>query len=213
MNERGTVGERLMEVIRHYNLNVNSFSKEIGLSGNTVIGRIVGTTDRAPSFAIMQKIAFKYPELNFFWILTGHGEMLVDNGQYHGEYVYYFRLESSAEIVGALSGDMAPTAILNIYGFKDSQFAFDVVGDSMAPRFNAGDVIICRKAKDHAILAGSAYLIVGEDFQLTRYVRSVDDKGTMKLGAENPKYPDIKMELSRINHLLAITGTITKETY
>jgi hypothetical protein len=70
------VGVRIESIINHYKLNVNSFSKAIGLTSNVTIFRIVGGHS-APSFATLSKIKQAYPEINIDWILGGTGEMLL----------------------------------------------------------------------------------------------------------------------------------------
>ena len=72
------VDVRIQNLIDHYELNVSSFSKSIGLTGNVTIYKIV-KGESAPSFATLLKIKESYPEVNIDWILTGEGNMLIDN--------------------------------------------------------------------------------------------------------------------------------------
>ncbi|MDF1695231.1 MAG: hypothetical protein P1U56_05340 [Saprospiraceae bacterium] len=71
------VDERIKKLIDRYELNVSSFSKSIGLTGNVTIYKIV-KGESAPSFATLLKIKAAYPEINIDWILTGEGEMIID---------------------------------------------------------------------------------------------------------------------------------------
>ncbi len=67
--------ERIEKVIEHFGLNKNSFSREIGLSNNVTIGRII-KQKRNPSYGTLRKITNRFPEINYEWLLTGHGEMI-----------------------------------------------------------------------------------------------------------------------------------------
>ena len=69
---------RIQNLIDHYDMNVSSFSKAIGLTGNVTIYKIV-KGESAPSFATLLKIKGRFPEVNIDWILTGDGNMFIDN--------------------------------------------------------------------------------------------------------------------------------------
>lgn len=72
------VDERIKRLIEHYEHNVSSFSKAIGLTGNVTIHKIV-KGESAPSFATLLKIKEAFPEANIDWILSGDGDMLIKN--------------------------------------------------------------------------------------------------------------------------------------
>jgi len=72
------VDERIKGLIEHYEHNVSSFSKAIGLTGNVTIHKIV-KGESAPSFATLLKIKETYPAVNIDWILNGDGDMFIKN--------------------------------------------------------------------------------------------------------------------------------------
>lgn len=72
------VDKRIKRLIDHFELNVSSFSKSIGLTGNVTIHKIV-KGESSPSFATLSKIKETYPEVNIDWILSGEGDMLITN--------------------------------------------------------------------------------------------------------------------------------------
>ncbi|WP_438711861.1 hypothetical protein ACSTS3_04715 [Aquimarina muelleri] len=59
------------------NLNKNSFSREIGYNQNTTIGRIINEK-RNPSEKTLRKIVDRFPVIDYDWLLTGNGKMIVD---------------------------------------------------------------------------------------------------------------------------------------
>ena len=71
-------GVRIQAIIEHFDLNVSSFSKTIGLTGNVTIYKIV-KGESAPSFATLLKIKERFPQVNIDWILSGDGQMLIDD--------------------------------------------------------------------------------------------------------------------------------------
>lgn len=77
MNESG---KRIERVISHFGLNKNSFSREIGLTNNVTIGRILNE-DRNPHPATLKKIVGRFPQISYNWLLTGEGDMLKESNQ------------------------------------------------------------------------------------------------------------------------------------
>lgn len=71
------VSERINLIINHLKLNKNSFSKAIGLSNNVTIGKIVNDK-RSPSFEVLTKIIQTFDCINSHWLLTGQGNMLLN---------------------------------------------------------------------------------------------------------------------------------------
>jgi len=70
-----TVNQRIEQIINYLNLNPNSFSKSIGLSGNSTISRIIkGQT--TPSYETLSMIYTKYDWIDVRWLMTGEGEMI-----------------------------------------------------------------------------------------------------------------------------------------
>lgn len=69
-----TINQRIKELIDSLDLNINSFSKEIGLTNNVTIHRIVNDGSN-PSLYTLESILEKYPQLNSEWLIRGNGEM------------------------------------------------------------------------------------------------------------------------------------------
>ena len=75
------IGDRINNIINHLGMNINSFSKEIGMSNNVTIGRIISGTSK-PSFEILSKIVLRYCSIiNVVWLITGKGEMLIKGSE------------------------------------------------------------------------------------------------------------------------------------
>lgn len=67
---------RIQSVMDYLGMNKNSFSKEIGMSSNVTIGRIINE-NRKPHSTTLKKIVSRFPQINYEWLLTGEGEMLI----------------------------------------------------------------------------------------------------------------------------------------
>ena len=69
--------ERFKAIIRHINKPINSIAKEIGVSQPSLKSCVDGNNN--PSFDTIQKLILKYPEINSNWLLSGKGEMLLND--------------------------------------------------------------------------------------------------------------------------------------
>jgi len=76
--EETTINDRVLQVINHYNLNRNKFSKALGLNNSMTINNIVGGRRSKPSYDILRKIAERFP-VNPSWLLLGKGAMFLDD--------------------------------------------------------------------------------------------------------------------------------------
>jgi len=67
--------ERILMIIRHYNLSISQFSREIGLNSPATIQKII-TYKRKASPKTSGKILNRFPDINYDWLITGRGDML-----------------------------------------------------------------------------------------------------------------------------------------
>lgn len=72
-----SIGQRINKLVKYFsNGNNSDFATKIGVSEANIRNYI---NDRAePKFNILEKIAINF-EINYEWLLTGKGEMLISN--------------------------------------------------------------------------------------------------------------------------------------
>ena len=78
------VHKRLKLLIKVLELNITSFSKEIGLTNNVTILRIV-KDGNSPSYKVTYMIKNRYPNLDLNWFLFNEGEMWLDKNIWENE--------------------------------------------------------------------------------------------------------------------------------
>ena len=67
--------DRILKIIRHYNLSVTEFSREIGLNSAATIQKII-TYKRKASPKTTGKILNRFPDIEYDWLITGQGDMI-----------------------------------------------------------------------------------------------------------------------------------------
>jgi hypothetical protein len=200
------IGARIMEIIRHYGLNRNSFSIKIGLSSNSLIVRITNNPDAGMSLDLIQKILKAFPDINPGWFVIGEGEMLrkpvfpdpkLHYIKYYGDYQ-----NKKGKVVD----------LLRLCSFEDCDSAFDVVGTAMSPKYMPGDIAICKRVNiDGFLQYGEAFLIITEDGPIFRYIKSKIDNKEFRLSAEDSRYDESTIETKNVLALYMIKGLIRKE--
>ena len=73
------IGERIIAVARHYNMNMSQFAVKMGLGRATIHTYTTGSKNRPPAKPPAETIALIvqcFPEISAKWILTGEGEMI-----------------------------------------------------------------------------------------------------------------------------------------
>jgi phage repressor protein C with HTH and peptisase S24 domain len=205
MEKSSGIGDRIMQIIYHYRLNKNAFSKKLQLPGNSIIVRIVNDPTRGISLDLMQKILTTFPEVDPRWLVMGEGKMLreknSDSGVEPKTFIHYYHK------VGGQLVDQ-----LRITGYEDCDSAFDVVGDAMVSKFMHGDIVICHKIHDEQVTPGDSYFIVTKGASMIRYIKSKPSDGQYKIGAENSRYEDTLVSSSEIESLYKIRGVIRRES-
>lgn len=205
-----TFSERVHELMDYHRLNKNSLSVKLGFTANTTITRLANHPERNPSYELLVTILKAFPGLSGRWLLLGEGKMWVKDEidattlwtQYYGK-----------DMIGVLKQvtDAPPISRMRIHGYADCELAVDVYGDSMAPKFNPGDIVICKKVGiEDPIAFGEAYLICTQE-PMVRYIKSAPSDDTLKVSAESPRFEDMVIKRSDITCLYRVKGLVRRE--
>lgn len=108
-----------------------------------------------------------------------------------------------------------PDYYINFEPFNDCTFYRPVFGDSMSPRYNAGDIVACRRVQNRKnILFGQSYLcllsIEGDFIETLRVLRKPDDPLMVTLMPLNLTYDSSVVALSSIVDMFVICGKIER---
>jgi repressor LexA len=200
-----SLGERMMKIIEFYGLNKNSFSVKIGLPNNSLIVKIVNEPDRGCGIDLLQKIAEVFDDIDMNWLVSEKGSMLKKPKSPDTDYnfIKYYHGNSNA-----------PSDHLRVFGYEDCDSAFDVVGDSMYPKFRTADIVICKEVPLNSIIPyGEAFFLVIKGSPLIRYIKSNGDNGMIRVGAENQRYEDGLISLADVDKAYLIKGAIRREVF
>lgn len=207
-----TVSERLAFYLKDKGKGQTAFEKDAGLSR----GYVKHASDNMGS-KIREKIKAQCPDLNIDWLLTGEGNMLVEEANKEapavasektkGAVPYYGDLPVSAgkQDLATILSNMKPTGWINLPGMPSSIGAFPVVGCSMEPDIKPGDFIsIIEVDRWQRLDPDKTYMIVTHDDRMIKHL-SVDDNNDEILWCISPNYPKFKIEKSEIIAIYRVT--------
>lgn len=101
----------------------------------------------------------------------------------------------------------APIFYLPIPGYQDCIFGTRVKGDSMSPKIDAGDFVVCKEVD--SFIFGDIYLVVTEDGQETiKYVHPNEQKDWVNLVPHNTEVPITPIHKKKIKKIYKVKGVV-----
>lgn len=175
------------------------------LSGNKTISRRTA-----------ESVSAAFPEVNVKWLLTGEGDMFVSPDT---EMVPDLDAPGRVPLIplaafagyGEMNYDDIPVEEYYIVKeFRNADFLLRVKGDSMAPLFNSGDIIACKKVEEvnfwqwHCIYA----IATKNQGVLIKRVEKGDKEGEICLMSENMNYDPFDLPQKEIDAVALVLGAI-----
>ena len=163
--------ERVKYIIENEGYNKNSFSKEIGITNNATIGRLINE-HRTPSKSTVDKILLRFPKYNRDWLITGRGDIyapasnvvpintIPSNAEsISPDHIIYVPLVNQYAYAGYMCGYADAEYIETLpripfivdHEAHGNYMAFEVKGDSMddgtTEALLEGDRLLCREIR------------------------------------------------------------------
>ena len=159
------------------------------------------------TLGLMKAIADAFPEnLNRDYLLTGEGEVAVPDKTMRP----HFEAKVCAGFMCGVAEGEVGTMHPHIPGMRDYDFTIEAEGNSMLPRIESGDLLVCRKSEDRANPPiGKICVVDGKDGAVVKVVVSVDNEaGTVTLHSLNPAYNDYNVPVSDILDIAEVVGLV-----
>lgn len=206
-----SVKDRILRYISYKGLTKKAFEREACLSNG-----YLNSLREKPSDSKLRGIYKAYPDLNPIWLLSGTGDMLVDNSNNSNN--------STADLPGTSDHscqNLVPLVPIAAQGgslseFADSAMAYDcekvispikdvdmaicVSGDSMAPEYPPGCQILVKKINERAFIDwGRVYVLDTVNGAVIKKVLPADSPDTVLCVSINPDYPPFEVRMEHIN--------------
>lgn len=206
---------RLIEFIEYKGLSVQSFELQCNLS-NGAVSKMGNNTRRST----IDKISKSYPDLNTAWLLTGEGNMVLNNSDLEPqksftEGVPYYNVDFIGGFDMVLNDQTAkPEYLINFKKYNEATCWCNVTGHSMEPEITHGDIIALKKIEDTSFLPlGEVYAIVTTNGMRTikRLGPSNDPKCyTLVPTNKSPEYGIQELPKNMIEHIFQVLGCMKR---
>jgi hypothetical protein len=200
--------------MRAKKLSQKRFETIAGLSNG-----YINSLRQAPTATKLQSILSAFPDLNQQWLLTGEGKMLIDDEVVKGGAVRPFfgslpvsagRVEQYPDILNC-----QPTGFIDIPQTHGAEFFFPVIGMSMKPTIDEGEVIGVTHIDSYETTnPDRVYMIVTRDNErmIKRILHYNKEEETITLGSDNPNYPDSTLNTDLVVDIYKVVFHMKIET-
>lgn len=225
------VSERVGQYIAKKGVSYYAFENSIGASRGSISkavkeGKSIGSQ-------VLENILSIYTDLNPNWLLTGMGEIFVDNAIIlQNKKIEAFKLKTDREIdnqqiplydIEAIAGlvplfqdskSQNPIDHISIPHLPKCDGAVYVTGDSMYPLLKSGDIVLYKEIHDVAneIFWGEMYLLgidmSGEEYITVKYIQKSEIPGCVRLVSQNKHHQDKDVEMTKIKALALVKASI-----
>ena len=195
--------ERFDKYMKYKGLNDNKVTNSLGFSVGT-LGKS-RKENRDLSDRNIETILKFYTDLSRIWLLTGEGEMLINNEtlpeQTHDTYRIPL-LPISAQ--GGAFNDFVVSVQESecervISPIKNADFAISIQGDSMAPEYPSGSQVLIKRFNDIAFIEwGKTYVLDTCNGSVVKNLYPSDDPNKVICKSINPDFPPFEVSLSDV---------------
>lgn len=206
--------DRFLQYLNYKGISENRATIECKLSQGLLHQAKTGKSDLGTK--TIDKIVDTYQELDKSWLLTGEGEMLkgsVPTAPAH-QIRYWVDIDATAGGVQQFDDLVTDKYIsLSIPEFRDCTDAVNLYGDSMAPLYKSGQIIILKEWQENYIDFGNVYLVVTRSGnRMVKYLRKGSDNAHILCVSENKEFDPFEIEIADILRLYLVKGGIIKNT-
>ena len=166
----------------------------------------------------LSNVLSAFPDLNRDWLLYSEGEMLntpsasapkEKRGTLTQTVQYFPEVEATGGHLDMFEDRKENAVSLEIPKSFDCDYALNLAGDSMAPLYNPGCIILIKRWTERFIEYGRVYLIVTKiGNRMVKYIRPASDEAYIICASENPAYPPFEVAREDILALYAVKGCI-----
>lgn len=198
--------ERIKKIASHLGITEGKLAKELGYSREQVIYDITKGKTKNISSGLAKKIKSSFPQFNIIWILTGEGDMLIDNKPVasYTKGVPYYNVDFLGGFDLVYNDQTAnPDYLIDFELYNEADCWCNITGRSMEPEINSGDIIALKELKDWRdfIIYGEVYGIITDEMRTVKRVTGSERQDCFRLIPTNKsaeyKPQDIPINLIR----------------
>jgi len=226
------ISDRFNLMIHQLGLNANAFAKALGYDRSQAIYDIIkGKSSPSFDFFVRLKNSEFAGIFNLDWIITGEGEMLSGRSSVYADQETVRSTAQGSSKLGegiplipanALAGTGAGELVITehdieqryvIPEFAKAEFLIRVKGSSMYPKYNAGDLLACKRVSMNDFVQWNKTYVLDttQGIMVKRIVKGKSSQYWI-LRSDNKDYQDIEVEPAiHVRSISLVVGVIRLE--
>lgn len=216
------VSERLAQYIDYKGISLYAFENTIGSSRGAISKAIKERKNLGSQ--VLENILITYTDLNPSWLITGKGDMIIDDSSVISEPLVAYGKVSGVSVPlynhDAWAGDHLLDFTSSEYiqehiktpFAKSGDVAIHAQGNSMYPAIWPGDIIVLREVSHWRdwISYGKAYVIATNDQLLVKVIRKgkVNPGKYYNIFSINQDYDDFELPIEDVRKLMMVVGIV-----
>ena len=236
VDARATVGTRINDVMRHFDLSAYQLAKNLGYEGPQKLYKLVKNESK-PGYETLMDILDHYPELRSEWLMRGeepmiHGNVSVPPAKQGGagyagipyavtvneegeEQISIVSVKAEAGYVLArdVEDTMQEMETLRLPGLRGKTIrAFEVAGNSMQPTLNQGDLVVAAFTERLDLIQPKhVYVVVAHDRIMVKRLRGpVKRNEPIELLSDNRFYDPFILPQSDLKELWQVKAVVSR---
>lgn len=207
-----SVIQRVKDLIASKDLTPRSFAERINFNYSTLNNYLTGRRTNI-NVDLVKSIVSSYDDINPDWLLTGSGEMYLSNEpqphpvkQSKRDIPYYEKLPVSAGQIEVVLQEANPSGYMFIPGVHAIAF-FPVIGCSMSPRINEGDIIGVDNINSWETPdPDKIYLIITNEDRMIKHLQAdANDPEILWAISDNKSFDKFKILKENIKYIYRVT--------
>lgn len=203
--------DRILQIIKYKGLTPPTFAKKIGAKTKQSIYDLTSGKTKSLSEKMKKKILSYATDVNPIWLITGQGNMLIDNKTQDLSLYETWLLPMnthSESLTDILTEGAIPQNCERIISpIKDVDFAITVYGDSMAPEYPSGSKVLLKRINPEIFIEwGKTFVLDTNHGILFKEVHYCEREGYITCHSINnaPQYKDFDIPLSEIHGMYRV---------
>lgn len=205
------VKERIFLFIDEIGISKNKFEKSCGLSSG-YLKNFKGNLGADK----LEGILNAFPQINKDWLLTGNGQMLAETEERFRKSKGMVLPLLTVKAMAGYNEDNWTTLVgqCPLYSIPDidhnADFLISVTGDSMIPRYEAGDLLACKLIQEILFFQwGKTYVVdTSQGVMVKKLFEDRNNPDNLLLVSDNTNYPPFSIPRSDIRKLALVVGVI-----
>lgn len=180
MHEIQNNWQRIESIVKWANMSTNYFARYIGLSRGENLYQIK-RGHNGISRKLAERIVQHFPQINMLWLLTGRGQMFVEENDDRGIQIPFYEADVEKSIRGI--DLLASSGNIILPEGREADYAMYYYGRDMGGLLPPGTLVFLSEIDVESIIPGGLYVVVTRKITTLRRLHGGPDAGTVRMTA------------------------------